>query len=685
MRNPSVVMTVYAALMLAIGLGSACGDSSKPRPAEVKEDAALVDQTGGASGSGGSSGADAGSVDAPACPASCDDHEPCTVDSCDLTTFRCVHTALGDGIACQGPPCTVGSKCMGGVCYAGAFKTCIASDQCHARGTCDQSTGECTNPNAADGTRCDDGDLCTTGDQCTNGVCISIPLCVAPNRCDADAGSCIGPFGEPAFPSPLVGKVFLNLNKPNTNALVEGPGGNVYLAATITGPSDLGDGPVKTDPNLPLGRSNLYDILVARIDPATAVASWVKPFFGQGDQKLSSFAVNGAGHIGLVGSFQGDFEDQGNILLLALTPNDQFIVGASATQGQWLWGRRLSLQGTSGTAQASGLGAIAADPASDTLVVCGTATKAATDLSPQLAWKGGQDAVVAAIAGATGETRWAMQLGGTNDDTCSAVAVDGASNVYVVGTYRWGSGISFAGVAGSTLRPDEVTQLKASWTFVAKLDSKGEALWVSTLGSGSQQVSATAIVPVGGDLLIAGQVGGQDSSTAAAGVDAGTGITDVQLSGFKVGKGLVTFLAKLSGDTGAVDWAEGIGQDMQVSVGAMAEAQLGRIAIAGAYRSAGELGHLSLPAPPSGKPAAFIAQLDGKTGIIALAKGYGDPGSTSASNAVGVLARPGATDADKDTTLMLTSFGGQINFGSPVGVVDSGTATQALGLLKLAP
>jgi hypothetical protein len=38
-------------------------------------------------------------------------------------------------------------------------------------GTCDPTTGACSNPSATDGTACDDGNACTSADHCTGGVC----------------------------------------------------------------------------------------------------------------------------------------------------------------------------------------------------------------------------------------------------------------------------------------------------------------------------------------------------------------------------------------------------------------------------------------------------------------------------------------------------------------------------------
>jgi hypothetical protein len=48
---------------------------------------------------------------------------------------------------------------------------CSAQDQCHSAGSCDPTTGKCTNPTKADGTSCDDGSPATSNDLCAQGVC----------------------------------------------------------------------------------------------------------------------------------------------------------------------------------------------------------------------------------------------------------------------------------------------------------------------------------------------------------------------------------------------------------------------------------------------------------------------------------------------------------------------------------
>jgi hypothetical protein len=49
--------------------------------------------------------------------------------------------------------------------------TCTALDQCHAAGTCNPSTGTCSNPTIANGTSCTGTDLCDQTYACETGVC----------------------------------------------------------------------------------------------------------------------------------------------------------------------------------------------------------------------------------------------------------------------------------------------------------------------------------------------------------------------------------------------------------------------------------------------------------------------------------------------------------------------------------
>src|SRR5262249_23621400 len=79
-----------------------------------------------------------------------------------------------DNTPCSdGNACTSGETCQSGSCGSPTSTvTCTALDQCHLAGTCNVSTGVCSNPNAPDGTSCSDHNACTLSDTCQGGTCV---------------------------------------------------------------------------------------------------------------------------------------------------------------------------------------------------------------------------------------------------------------------------------------------------------------------------------------------------------------------------------------------------------------------------------------------------------------------------------------------------------------------------------
>jgi len=76
---------------------------------------------------------------------------------------------------------------------------CTALDECHDAGTCNASTGVCSNPVKSNGVACSDGNACTTGETCRNGVCgggtaITCPpvtaICKVAAGCNTTTGLC---------------------------------------------------------------------------------------------------------------------------------------------------------------------------------------------------------------------------------------------------------------------------------------------------------------------------------------------------------------------------------------------------------------------------------------------------------------------------------------------------------------
>jgi len=126
-----------------------------------------------------------------------------TAGTCDPTTGMCSNPAKPEGTSCDdGKMCTSGNTCKKGVCSGGTNTSCAASDQCHTAGTCDPTTGVCSNPAKPDGAKCDDGNACTTGnDTCVAGVCTGGPavactamdMCHTAGTCDQATGLCSNP------------------------------------------------------------------------------------------------------------------------------------------------------------------------------------------------------------------------------------------------------------------------------------------------------------------------------------------------------------------------------------------------------------------------------------------------------------------------------------------------------------
>ncbi|MFP2929023.1 LamG-like jellyroll fold domain-containing protein [Pyxidicoccus sp. 3LG] len=121
----------------------------------------------------------------------CDDANQQSGDGCNSVC------EVEPGYTCAGEPtvCTDIDECANGTanCQPGeicvntpgsytcepdlcAGVVCAPLDACHIAGTCNPSTGQCSNPVAPNGTACSDGNACTQPDTCQGGVCTGGPL-----------------------------------------------------------------------------------------------------------------------------------------------------------------------------------------------------------------------------------------------------------------------------------------------------------------------------------------------------------------------------------------------------------------------------------------------------------------------------------------------------------------------------
>ena len=113
--------------------------------------------------------------------------------------FECIsHQCVqgnDDSLSCtDNNACTIGDRCLGGVCQAGAPLSCSYLDETCKQGECNPANGLCQQANKQDGASCNDNDPCTVNDQCQSGACIDTdPKCPDDGlSCTTDcvAGSC---------------------------------------------------------------------------------------------------------------------------------------------------------------------------------------------------------------------------------------------------------------------------------------------------------------------------------------------------------------------------------------------------------------------------------------------------------------------------------------------------------------
>ncbi len=111
---------------------------------------------------------------------------------CDPSTGLCSNPVTANGTACSdGNACTQTDTCQAGTCTGSNPVVCTALDQCHVAGTCSPSTGQCSNPNAPDGTACRaSAGVCDVAETCSAGICPADSFQPSSLVCRASAGAC---------------------------------------------------------------------------------------------------------------------------------------------------------------------------------------------------------------------------------------------------------------------------------------------------------------------------------------------------------------------------------------------------------------------------------------------------------------------------------------------------------------
>lgn len=211
------------------------------------------------------------------------------------------------------------------------------------------------------------------------------------------------------------------------------PGGNIVVAGSFEGQIDLGGGLLST--------AGLADIFVASFG-AAGNHVWSKRFGSSGQQYAYGVAA-GSGNIALTGAFAGSV-DFGCGVLTSAGGNDLYVAVLDTT------GACLFSHSFGDAADQTG-NAVAFD-AGGNVVVTGAFAGSVTIGSQVLTSAGGQDVVVAKLD-AGGAPVWAARAGDSVDQSGLAVGTDGASNLFVAGSFA--GALDFGGGALTSAGADD--------------------------------------------------------------------------------------------------------------------------------------------------------------------------------------------------------------------------------------
>jgi len=361
--------------------------------------------------------------------------------------------------------------------------------------------------------------------------------------------ACEGRLIEPRFPGPNTPTtsnpaLAFRIGGSGSDVIVDVASdatGNIYVTGRFSGSADFDPG-AGLSVITSLGAS---DVFLAKYT-STGLLVWVSRIGGTGADSVSSLARDAAGNLYLGGGFEGsaDFDPTAGLAVLNSVGGRDGYVAKFSADGLLLWARRFGGPAKDAVAD------LAVDAAQD-VYAAGTfagQADALPDPGPTILGNGAAGDGFLLALDAAGTVRYALPIGGTQEDSAEAVGVSPAGVVTVAGTFR-GS----ADFARNAL-PVTVASQGGADVFLASYTSAGtliRALDVGGLGDQALVTRGLAVDAAGGAAVLGTFAGATDFDPSAATVSrTSIGATDVYLARFDA-NGVFLSLATIGGSGSA--------------------------------------------------------------------------------------------------------------------------------------
>ena len=266
-------------------------------------------------------------------------------------------------------------------------------------------------------------------------------------------------------------------------AVALAPGGDVVLAGSASGDVDFGGGVLE-------GSGRRADVVVARFD-ATGAHQFSRRFGDGASQHATAVAVDEAGNAYVTGEFSGtlDFGEgrQGERFTLeSQGKSDVFLVKLDAA-GHVDWAKRFG-----GAGEQAGTG-VAVDGEGDIVVVGRFSGEIDFGGEKPLTTDAKTNLFVVKLD-PSGDHVWSKAADATNTAEALGVAVDGAGNILVTGSFR--NAVSL----GESL----LTSNGDKDILLIRLDENGVLQWCEDFGDDADQEGASVAVDLAGNILLTG-------------------------------------------------------------------------------------------------------------------------------------------------------------------------------------